>query len=152
MSTKRGKGERYSTDFKLRLLEEFHAGDSSQYAICKKYGVGYRSFTNWVRKFEAKLPSLPGSLPEVEKRVYMGRVKSKPANQAVPMTEAERLRAEVERLRKVNARLMTAVRRGREDYAEMLEISHASIEYLRKEIATLEAENLNLNIRLGSVN
>ena len=60
--------------------------------------------------------------------------------------------AEVERLRKVNARLMTAVRRGREDYAEMLEISHASIEYLRKEIAVLEAENLNLNIRLGSVN
>ncbi len=60
--------------------------------------------------------------------------------------------AEVERLRKVNARLMTAVRRGREDYAEMLEISHASIEYLRKEIAALEAENLNLNIRLGSVN
>ena len=60
--------------------------------------------------------------------------------------------AEVERLRKVNARLMTAVRRGREDYAEMLEISHASIEYLRKEIAALEAENLSLNIRLGSVN
>ena len=60
--------------------------------------------------------------------------------------------AEVERLRKVNARLMTAVRRGREDYAEMLEISHASIEYLRKEIAVLEAENLSLNIRLGSVN
>ena len=60
--------------------------------------------------------------------------------------------AEVERLRRVNARLMTAVRRGREDYAEMLEISHASIEYLRKEIAALEAENLNLNIRLGSVN
>ena len=27
-----------------------------------------------------------------------------------------------------------------------------SIEYLRKEIAALEAENLNLNIRLGSVN
>ena len=47
---------------------------------------------------------------------------------------------------------MTAVRRGREDYAEMLDISHASIEYLRKEIAALEAENLNLNIRLGSVN
>ncbi len=62
------------------------------------------------------------------------------------------LNEEVERLRKVNARLMTAVRRGREDYAEMLEISHASIEYLRKEIAALEAENLNLNIRLGSVN
>lgn len=60
--------------------------------------------------------------------------------------------AEVERLRRVNARLMTAVRRGREDYAEMMEISHASIEYLRKEIAALEAENLNLNIRLGSVN
>ena len=60
--------------------------------------------------------------------------------------------AEVERLRRVNARLMTAVRRGREDYAEMLEISRASIEYLRKEIAALEAENLNLNIRLGSVN
>ena len=60
--------------------------------------------------------------------------------------------AEVERLRRVNARLMTAVRRGREDYAEMLEISHASIEYLRKEIAALEAENLSLNIRLGSVN
>ena len=60
--------------------------------------------------------------------------------------------AEVERLRRVNARLMTAVRRGREDYAEMLEISHASIEYLRKEIAALEAENLNLNIRLDSVN
>ena len=60
--------------------------------------------------------------------------------------------AEVERLRRVNARLMTAVRRGREDYAEMLEISHASIEYLRKEIAAHEAENLNLNIRLGSVN
>lgn len=60
--------------------------------------------------------------------------------------------AEVERLRRVNARLMIAVRRGREDYAEMLEISHASIEYLRKEIAALEAENLNLNIRLGSVN
>ena len=60
--------------------------------------------------------------------------------------------AEVKRLRRVNARLMTAVRRGREDYAEMLEISHASIEYLRKEIAALEAENLNLNIRLGSVN
>ena len=60
--------------------------------------------------------------------------------------------AEVERLRRVNARLMTAVRRGREDYAEMLEISHVSIEYLRKEIAVLEAENLNLNIRLGSVN
>ena len=62
------------------------------------------------------------------------------------------LNAEVECLRRVNARLMTAVRRGREDYAEMLEISHASIEYLRKEIAALEAENLNLNIRLGSVN
>ena len=62
------------------------------------------------------------------------------------------LNAEVERLRRVNARLMAAVRRGREDYAEMLEISHASIEYLRKEIAVLEAENLNLNIRLGSVN
>lgn len=62
------------------------------------------------------------------------------------------LNAEVERLRRVNARLMTAVRRGREDYAEMLEISHASIEYLRKEIAALEAENLSLNIRLGSVN
>ena len=60
--------------------------------------------------------------------------------------------AEVERLRRVNARLMTAVRRGREDYAEMLEISHASIEYLRKEIAALEAENRSLNIRLGSVN
>ena len=60
--------------------------------------------------------------------------------------------AEVERLRRVNARLMTAARRGREDYAEMLEISHASIEYLRKEIAALEAENLSLNIRLGSVN
>ena len=62
------------------------------------------------------------------------------------------LNAEVERLRRVNARLMTAVRRGREDYAEMLEIFHASIEYLRKEIAALEAENLSLNIRLGSVN
>ena len=123
MSTKRGKGERYSTDFKLRLLEEFHAGDSSQYAICKKYGVGYRSFTNWVRKFEAKLPSLPDSLPEVEKRVYMGRVKSKPANQAVPMTEAERLRAEVERLRKAlayselrNEALGEVLRIGREEY------------------------------------
>ena len=62
------------------------------------------------------------------------------------------LNAEVERLRRVNARLMTAVRRGREDYAEMLEISHASIEYLRKVVAALEAENLSLNIRLGSVN
>ena len=62
------------------------------------------------------------------------------------------LNAEVERLRRVDARLMSAVRRGREDYAVMLEISHASIEYLRKEIAALEAENLNLNIRLGSVN
>ena len=123
MSTKRGKGERYSTDFKLRLLEEFHAEGSSQYAICKKYGVGYRSFTNWVRKFEAKLPSLPDSLPEVEKRVYMGRVKSKPANQAVPMTEAERLRAEVERLRKAlayselrNEALGEVLRIGREEY------------------------------------
>ena len=62
------------------------------------------------------------------------------------------LNAEVERLRRVNARLMTAVRRGREEYAEMLDISHVTIEYLRKEIAALEAENLNLNIRLGSVN
>ena len=60
--------------------------------------------------------------------------------------------AEVERLRRVNARLMTAVRRGREDYAEMLEISHASIDYLRREVAALETENLSLNIRLGSVN
>jgi hypothetical protein len=62
------------------------------------------------------------------------------------------LNAEVERLRRVNARLMTAVRRGREDYAEMLEISHASIDYLRREVAALEAENLSLNIRLGAVN
>ena len=62
------------------------------------------------------------------------------------------LNAEVERLRRVNARLMTAVRRGREDYAEMLEISHASIDYLRREVDALEAENLSLNIRLGSVN
>ena len=62
------------------------------------------------------------------------------------------LNAEVERLRRVNARLMTAVRRGREDYAELLEVSHASIDYLRRELAVLEAENLSLNIRLGSVN
>ena len=61
------------------------------------------------------------------------------------------LNAEVERLRRVNARLMTAVRRGREDYAELLEVSHASIDYLRRELAALEAENLSLNIRLGSV-
>ena len=60
--------------------------------------------------------------------------------------------AEVERLRRVNSRLMTAVRRGREDYAELLEVSHASIDYLRREVAALEAENLSLNIRLGSVN
>ena len=50
------------------------------------------------------------------------------------------LNAEVERLRRVNARLMTAVRRGREDYAELLEVSHASIDYLRREVAALEAE------------
>lgn len=62
------------------------------------------------------------------------------------------LNAEVERLRRVNARLMTAVRRGREDYAELLEVSHASIDYLRREVAALEAEKLSLNIRLGSVN
>ena len=62
------------------------------------------------------------------------------------------LNAEVERLRRVNARLMTAVRRGREDYAELLEVSHASIDYLRREVAALEAENLSLNISLGSVN
>ena len=62
------------------------------------------------------------------------------------------LNAEVERLRRVNARLMTAVRRGREDYAELLEVSHASIDYLRRELAALEAENLSLNIHLGSVN
>ena len=60
------------------------------------------------------------------------------------------LNAEVERLRRVNARLMTAVRRGREDYAEL--VSHASIDYLWRELAALEAENLSLNIRLGSVN
>ena len=62
------------------------------------------------------------------------------------------LNAEVERLRRVNARLMTAVRRGREDYAELLEVSHASRDYLRRDLAALEAENLSLNIRLGSVN
>ena len=69
------------------------------------------------------MPSLPDSLPEVEKRVYMGRVKSKPANQAVPRTEAERLRAEVERLRKAlayselrNEALGEVLRIGREEY------------------------------------
>ena len=68
------------------------------------------------------MPSLPDSLPEVEKRVYR-RVKSKPANQAVPLTEAERLRAEVERLRKAlayselrNEALGEVLRIGREEY------------------------------------
>lgn len=61
------------------------------------------------------------------------------------------LNAEVERLRRVNARLLTAIRRSREEYAEMLDVSHVTIEYLRKEIAGLEIENLELNIRLGLV-
>jgi len=61
------------------------------------------------------------------------------------------LNAEVERLRKVNARLMAAVRRSREEYAEMLDVSGASIAYLRSQIADLEIENLELNIRLGLV-
>uniref|UniRef100_UPI0025FD3F57 hypothetical protein n=1 Tax=uncultured Mailhella sp. TaxID=1981031 RepID=UPI0025FD3F57 len=60
--------------------------------------------------------------------------------------------AEVERLRRVNARLMTAVRRGREEYAEMLDISYSTIDHLRNEIAELEIENLELNSRLGAVN
>ena len=60
--------------------------------------------------------------------------------------------AEVERLRRVNARLMTAMRRSREEYAEMLDISHSTIDHLRNEIAELEKENLELNIRLGAVN
>lgn len=61
------------------------------------------------------------------------------------------LNAEVERLRRVNARLMTAVRRSREEYAEMLDVSHMAIEHLRKELAGLEMENLELNIRLRLV-
>ena len=60
--------------------------------------------------------------------------------------------AEVERLRRVNARLMTAVRRGREEHAEMLDISYSTIDHLRNEIAELEIENLELNSRLGAVN
>lgn len=60
--------------------------------------------------------------------------------------------AEVERLRRVNARLMTAMRRSREEYAEMLDISHSTIDHLRNEIAELEIENLELNSRLGAVN
>ena len=61
------------------------------------------------------------------------------------------LNAEVERLRRVNARLMTAVRRSREEYADMLDVSHATIDHLRSEIAELEMENLELSIRLGLV-
>ena len=61
------------------------------------------------------------------------------------------LNAEVERLPRVNPRPMTAVRRSLEEYAEMLDISHAPIDHQRNEIAKLEMENLGLNIRLGLV-
>ena len=59
--------------------------------------------------------------------------------------------AEVERLILANARLAAQIRRNREEGGEMLAVAQVTIGALREEIAELEKENLELNIRLGLV-
>lgn len=59
--------------------------------------------------------------------------------------------AEVERLCLANARLAAQIRRNREEGGEMLAVAQVTIDALREEIAELEKENLELNIRLGLV-
>ncbi len=60
--------------------------------------------------------------------------------------------AEVERLILANARLAAQIRRNREEGGEILAVAQVTIDALREEIAELEKENLELNIRLGAVN
>lgn len=57
--------------------------------------------------------------------------------------------AELEHLRKVNERLRIGLKQSRREYGDMLEIAHITISTLRREIGCLEAENLDLQIRLG---
>lgn len=59
--------------------------------------------------------------------------------------------AEVERLCLAITRLTAQIRRNREEGGEMLAVAQATIDALREEIAELEKENLELNIRLGLV-
>ena len=60
--------------------------------------------------------------------------------------------AEVERLCLANANLMVQIRRNRKEHEEMLAVAQTTIDALREEVAELEKENLELNIRLGAVN
>lgn len=53
---------------------------------------------------------------------------------------------EMARLNRANARLLAAVKKSREEYADMLEISHASIEALLRRIGSLEEENRALRL------
>lgn len=60
--------------------------------------------------------------------------------------------AEAARLCLANARLAAQIHRNREEYEEMLAVAQTTIDELREEVAELEIENLELNIRLGAVN
>lgn len=49
---------KYSEEFKLSILTEYHSGKISERKLCKKYGIARNSFTSWQIKY--KIQGLDG--------------------------------------------------------------------------------------------
>lgn len=123
MIKKESKHRHYSKDFKLSLLQEYYKLGCSKYSLCKRYGLNYDLFCRWQKEFESKVLSLPSELSELETQVYMSKKKSSSAPVAHEMSEEEKLREEVSRLRKAlsyselrNEALHEVLKIGREKY------------------------------------
>lgn len=112
----------FDMQFRLTVLKELYESGKPLYAVSRQYGVSHASLAEWKRKYEKNLLPLPADLNELEKQVYMARKKYEAA-QPQPQTESEKLKDEVERLRKAlsyselrNEGLLEVLKIGREQY------------------------------------